>query len=66
VEPSLVAAGISEALITTAAGLSIAIPIQVMHNLFVSRVDKIIIDMEESSTAFVDTLVEKGYGKTEG
>ena len=65
VEPSIVAAGISEALITTAAGLAIAIPMQVMHNLFVSRVDKIIIDMEESSTAFVDTLIEKGYGKAE-
>ena len=65
VEPSIVASGISEALITTAAGLAIAIPIQVVHNLFVSRVDKIIIDMEETSTAFVDTLVEKGYGKIE-
>ena len=65
VEPSIVASGISEALITTAAGLAIAIPIQVMHNLFVSRVDKIIIDMEETSTAFVDSLVEQGYGKTE-
>ena len=66
VEPSIVAGGISEALITTAAGLAIAIPMQVMHNLFVSRVDKIIIDLEESSTAFVDTLVEKGYGKPQG
>lgn len=66
VEPSLVAAGISEALITTAAGLTIAIPMQVMHNLFVSRVGKIMIDMEESSSAFVDTLVEKGYGRPQG
>ena len=64
VEPSIVASGISEALITTATGLAIAIPMQVMHNLFVSRVDKMIIDMEESSNAFVDTLVEKGYGST--
>jgi len=66
VEPSLVASGISEALITTATGLAIAIPIQVFHNYFVSRIDKIIIDMEESSSAFVDTLVEMGYGEEQG
>lgn len=61
VEPSLVASGISEALITTAAGLTIAIPIQAFHNFFVSKIDRIVIDMEESSSAFVDTLVEMGY-----
>jgi len=66
VEPSLVASGISEALITTATGLAIAIPIQAFHNYFVSRIDKIIIDMEESSSAFVDTLVEMGYGEEQG
>ncbi len=66
VEPSLVASGISEALITTAAGLAIAIPIQAFHNYFVSRIDKIVIDMEESSAAFVDTLVEMGYGEEKG
>ncbi|MCD6335577.1 MAG: MotA/TolQ/ExbB proton channel family protein [Candidatus Latescibacteria bacterium] len=66
VEPSLVASGISEALITTAAGLAIAIPIQAFHNYFVSRIDKIVVDMEESSAAFVDTLVEMGYGEEKG
>lgn len=66
VEPSLVASGISEALITTAAGLAIAIPIQAFHNYFVSRIDKIVIDMEESASAFVDTLVEMGYGEEQG
>jgi biopolymer transport protein ExbB len=64
VEPSIVAAGISEALITTAAGLIIAIPIQSFHNFFVSKIDKIIIDMQESSTQFIEELVQLGYGKT--
>ncbi len=63
VEPSLVASGISEALITTAAGLTIAIPIQAFHNYFVSRIEKIVIDMEESSSALVDTLVQTGLAK---
>ena len=63
VEPSIVASGISEALITTAAGLCIAIPIQAFHNFFVSKIDKIIIDMQESSTQFVEELVQLGYGK---
>jgi biopolymer transport protein ExbB len=64
VEPSIVASGISEALITTAAGLIIAIPIQSAHNFFVSKIDKIIIDMQESSTQFIEELVQLGYGKT--
>lgn len=63
VEPSIVASGISEALITTAAGLVIAIPIQAFHNYFVSKIDKIIIDMQESSTLFMEELIQLGYGK---
>jgi len=65
VEPSLVAAGISEALITTAAGLSIAIPIQAFHNYFVSKIDRIVVDMEETSSALLDVLYELGYGEEE-
>jgi biopolymer transport protein ExbB len=63
VEPSIVAGGISEALITTAGGLVIAIPIQAFHNYFVSKIDKIIIDMQEASTQFVEELIQLGYGK---
>ena len=65
VEPSIVAAGISEALITTASGLVIAIPIQAFHNFFISKIDKIIIDMQESSNQFVDELITTGYGSVE-
>lgn len=67
VEPTAVAGGIAEALITTVAGLVIAIPIQFFHNLFASRVDHIIVDMEEHTAAFVDILDELGYKRqTEG
>ena len=51
VEASLVAGGIKVALITTAAGLVIAIPINIAYNWFVSRIDKLILDMEEGSGA---------------
>ena len=51
VEASLVAGGIKIALITTAAGLVIAIPINVAYNWFVSRIDKLILDMEEGTGA---------------
>ena len=58
VNAKLVAGGISEALITTAAGLAIAIPAQAAHNFFVAQVDRFIIEMEQSSTEMIDTLIE--------
>lgn len=58
ISPSIVAKGISVALLTTLWGLIVAIIIQTANNYFVSRVDKLILDMEESSVDFVDTLIE--------
>ncbi len=58
VDATLVAGGIKVALITTATGLAIAIPVNIMHNYFVTRVDKMIIDMEESSENIVDTVYQ--------
>ena len=58
ISPSIVAGGISVALLTTAFGLVVAILIQTLHNFFVSRIDKLIIDMEESSNELVDVLLE--------
>jgi biopolymer transport protein ExbB len=60
ISPSIVAGGISVALITTLFGLVVAILIQASHNYFVSKIDRLIIDMEESSVEFVDSLVEMG------
>ena len=56
VEATLVAGGIKVALLTTAAGLVIAIPVSVSHNYFVSKIDSVVIDMEESAQKMVDTL----------
>jgi len=49
VEPATVAGGIKVALLTTAAGLTIAIPVNIGYNYFVARIDKLIVDMEEST-----------------
>jgi len=56
VEATLVAGGIKVALITTAAGLTIAIPINIMHNYFVTRVDRLVLDMEESTQKMIDAV----------
>jgi biopolymer transport protein ExbB len=64
VEATLVAGGIKVALITTASGLAIAIPINIMHNYFVTRVDRLVIDMEESAQKMIDTLHEIDMGTT--
>jgi biopolymer transport protein ExbB len=56
VEATLVAGGIKVALLTTAFGLLIAIPVSVMHNYFISKIDTLVIDMEESAQKMVDTL----------
>jgi biopolymer transport protein ExbB len=60
VEATLVAGGIKVALITTATGLAIAIPMNIAHNYFVTRVDRLVIDMEESAQKMVDALHEPG------
>jgi len=60
VEATLVAGGIKVALLTTAAGLVIAIPVSVAHNFFVSRIDSLVIDMEESAQNMIDTLHTRG------
>jgi biopolymer transport protein ExbB len=59
VEATLVAGGIKVALITTATGLTIAIPINIMHNYFVTRIDRLVIDMEESAQRMIDALHER-------
>ncbi|MFH1143913.1 MAG: MotA/TolQ/ExbB proton channel family protein, partial [Candidatus Eisenbacteria bacterium] len=58
VSAKIVANGIAEALITTLAGLVIAIPCQLAFNYFVSRVDRFVIEMEEASIELLDTLTE--------
>ncbi len=49
VNPSLVAGGIKVALLTTAAGLVIAVPVNIAYNFFVTRIDQLIVDMEQGA-----------------
>jgi len=54
VNPSLVAGGIKVALLTTAAGLTIAVPVNISYNFFVSRIDQLIVDMEHGSQRIIN------------
>jgi biopolymer transport protein ExbB len=62
VEASLVAGGIKVALITTASGLIIAIPVNIAYNFFVTRIDQLIRDMEEGTAAVLNLIWD--YEKT--
>jgi len=57
IEISQVAGGIKTALLTTVAGLIVAIILQVFYNYCISKVDSIVNQMEDASIAFVDTLI---------
>ncbi len=58
ISPSVVAGGISVALLTTLFGLVVAIIIQLIQNFLISRVDKLVVEMEESSVVLLDELAE--------
>jgi biopolymer transport protein ExbB len=50
------AGGISEALLTTAAGLIVAIPALVMHRYYTGLIDTIVVDLEREATKLVDAI----------
>lgn len=56
VNAKLVASGISEALITTASGLIVAIPATIAYNYFISSIDRFVIEMEETSAELIEEL----------
>ncbi|MFA3781872.1 MotA/TolQ/ExbB proton channel family protein [Melioribacteraceae bacterium 4301-Me] len=58
ISPSIVAGGIAVALLTTLFGLVVAMILQVFYNYFVSKIDRLVADMEESSIELIDTLYE--------
>lgn len=53
---SVLAGGISEALITTASGLAVAIPALIMHRFFERRIQSIVITLEREAVKLVDAL----------
>lgn len=56
ISPTVVAGGIKVALITTIAGLIVAIILQIFYNYIVAKIDSIVSDMESASIDFVDVL----------
>ena len=55
-EPRVLAGGISEALITTAAGLTVAIPSLLFHRMLRGRVDALVVTMEQEALRMVGAL----------
>ncbi|TVR63680.1 MAG: MotA/TolQ/ExbB proton channel family protein [Gemmatimonadales bacterium] len=56
VDPTLVAGGIKVALLTTATGLLIAIPTNIGYNFFVTRIDRLILDMEQGTQQLLNLV----------
>ncbi|MCR9015893.1 MotA/TolQ/ExbB proton channel family protein [Aquiflexum gelatinilyticum] len=63
ISPSLVAGGIKIALLTTVAGLIVAIILQLFYNYLVSKIDSLVNDMEDASISLVDILVKHKLSK---
>ncbi|MDD2550979.1 MAG: MotA/TolQ/ExbB proton channel family protein [Bacteroidales bacterium] len=63
IQPSLVAGGIKIALITTVFGLIVAVILQVFYNYLVSKIDKIVNTMEDSSISLIDILMKYNIKK---
>ena len=59
VEPAILAGGIWEALLTTVAGLCIAIPALVIHHLFEDKVNTIVFQMKHSGAEIINLMGEK-------
>ena len=63
ISPSLVARGIKVALLTTVFGLIVAIILQFFYNYAVSKIDRIVVEMEEASIELIDSLVLMNAGQ---
>ncbi len=58
--PELLAGGISQALVTTAAGLFVAIPALILHLFFIGRVDRLVMDIDACGQQIVEWISAEG------
>src|SRR5271170_4211396 len=58
--------GIWESLICAAAGIAVAIPVHAGYNYLVSRINKIVLDMERAAGEIVNIVTENGNGNGHG
>ncbi len=65
-DPTVLAGGISEALITTAAGLTVAIPALIGYRYLRGKVDALAVRMEKEAVTMVEALLRKQYMDTLG
>ena len=66
-DPRMLAGGISEALITTAGGLAVAIPSFIAYRYLRGKVERIVVEMEKIAVTFADTLgTEPQSGESDG
>lgn len=63
ISPSIVAGGIKVALLTTVFGLIVAIILQIFYNLIVSKIDGIVLKMEDASIGMVDVMARNNVFK---
>lgn len=63
--PTVLAGGIAEALITTAAGLSVAIPSLIGYRYYRSRVDSLVVDMEKEAIKLIEALHRRQENESE-
>ena len=57
-DPGVLAGGISEALITTAAGLAVAIPSLIGYRYLSGQVDSLVVEMEKEAMKLVDAMYQ--------
>jgi len=65
VDASVLAGGIWEALVTTAAGLIVGIPALLFYNWIQGQVQYFVMEMEDNSTTLIDMLIQKGESRDE-
>lgn len=65
-DPGILAGGISQALITTAAGLCVAVPALIAHRYYLRKVDAIVVQMEQETIKLVDALHSGRAVKVQG